>query len=172
MKVILYMAISANGIIAGEDGNEDFLSNINWEEFVSLLKDVGCYIWGRKTYEAARSWDKKYMQDLAGYKGFILTSDINYQCDENFTVASSPQELIKKATLSNFEKIILSGGSTNNSSFAKENLIDEVIFNVNQVIVGKGIPIFNPQDFELKLEFLELKKINEGIIQLRYKVIK
>jgi dihydrofolate reductase len=52
MKVILTMAVSANGIIATKDGSEDFLSHDNWIQFVKLANKIGCFIWGRKTYEA------------------------------------------------------------------------------------------------------------------------
>ena len=33
MKIILYMAQTMNGIIARENYNEDFLSDINWKVF-------------------------------------------------------------------------------------------------------------------------------------------
>src|SRR3989344_1568659 len=52
MNIILTMAVSANGIIASKSGSEDFLSHTNWIQFVSLAKRIGCFIWGRKTYEA------------------------------------------------------------------------------------------------------------------------
>ena len=36
MKVILYMAMSLNGYIARENGDEDFLSHENWNTFCEL----------------------------------------------------------------------------------------------------------------------------------------
>jgi hypothetical protein len=39
MKTTLFMAISADGFIAREDGDEGFLSDTNWSIFVSLAKD-------------------------------------------------------------------------------------------------------------------------------------
>lgn len=53
----------------------------------------------------------------------------------------------------NFREVILAGGATINSVFAKKGLIDEVIFYVNPLILGNGIPIFRPDDFNLKLVF-------------------
>ena len=51
MKVILYIAQTINGVIARENYDEDFLSDINWKVFVKLTEKIGCFIVGRKTYE-------------------------------------------------------------------------------------------------------------------------
>ena len=70
-----------------------------------------------------------------------------------------------------FKSVLLTSGATLNSSFAKLGLIDEVILNVEPVIEGKGIPLFKPEDFELKLELVEMKKSKGKTIQLHYKVV-
>ena len=42
------------------------------------------------------------------------------------------------------KSVVVTGGSKMNSSFAKSGLIDEVILNVEPVIIGEGIPLFDP----------------------------
>ena len=54
MKTTLFMAMSLNGIIAKEDGNEDFLSHKNWETFSELVNTFGNFVVGRKTHEAVK----------------------------------------------------------------------------------------------------------------------
>jgi len=44
MKVVLYTAISINGIIARENNEEDFISHENWKEFIRLSKEIGCIV--------------------------------------------------------------------------------------------------------------------------------
>ncbi len=66
--------------------------------------------------------------------------------------------------------MVLTGGSTNNTAFAKQKLINELLLDVQSIIVGKGISLFAPGDFDLNLELLQVKKINPEIIQLHYKV--
>src|SRR3989344_5585251 len=73
MKVILTMAISANGIIATKTGSEDFLSHDNWMQFVRLARKVGCFMWGRKTYEAVIKWEGDYLSDLKSVKKVIIS---------------------------------------------------------------------------------------------------
>lgn len=171
MKVILSMAISANGIIATKDGGEDFLSHDNWIQLVKLVNKCGCLIWGRKTYEAVIKWDGSYLSDLRDAKKVVVShSDIELK--EGFILANSPEEALQKLEKEGFKEVILSGGSTNNSEFAKRGLIDEVIFDVNPVIIGEGISVFTPVHFEKQLQLLSMKKIESDIMELRYKVLK
>lgn len=171
MKIILTMAVSVNGIIASKSGNEDFLSHANWIQFVNLAKRVGCFIWGRKTYEAVIKWEGDYLNDLEGVKKIII-SQSNLDMKEGFELADSPENALKILEKNGFNEAIITGGSTVNSSFAKKGFIDEVIFDVNPFILGEGIPVFKPIDFELSLELIHTEKLDDGIIELHYKVKK
>lgn len=171
MKVILTMAISANGIIATKAGSEDFLSHDNWLQFVKLAKRVGCFIWGRKTYEAVLKWEGDYLKELEGVKKIIVSrSDI--ELIDGFELAKSPEDALKKFEGYDFKEVIITGGSTINSAFAKAGLIDEVIFDVNPSILGDGIPVFAPDDFELSLELVGVEKVGNNLVELHYKVKK
>lgn len=166
------MAISLNGIIARENNEEDFLSHDNWITFVELARQTGCMIWGRKTHEVVRTWEKKYWNEIRGVRKVIVTSKPNFSIEEECVLASSPREALSKLEQEGFESVILTGGSTLNSSFAKDGLIDEVIVNIEPVVIGQGIPLFFPQEFELKLNLLNLRKVNSNLIQLHYRISK
>jgi riboflavin biosynthesis pyrimidine reductase len=71
-----------------------------------------------------------------------------------------------------FQTAIITGGSMLNSEFGKRGLIDEVILDVNPSIVGDGLPIFQPADFALSLELVAVEKIEDDIVELRYRVKK
>lgn len=171
MKVILTMAISANGIIATKEGSEDFLSHDNWLQFVKLAKRIGCFIWGRKTYESVIKWEGDYLKDLRGVKKIVISRS-QLKLEEGFELANSPEKALKKLKDKGFAEVIVTGGATINSEFAKRGLIDEIIFDVNPSILGEGIPIFAPEDFEMKLKLLEVNKVGNNIVELRYKVKK
>lgn len=172
MKVILYMTTSLNGIIATPDNKEDFLSDENWVEFVKIVQKSGCLIWGYKTYELVKAWNESYIEPLNKIVKIVVSSKLNSHVDEGFLLATSPQEAIQIAREKGFDEVILSGGSKNNSAFAKLNLIDEIIINIEGVIIGKGIPMFNPDDFKLKLNLQESINITDNVIQLHFEVIK
>ncbi|KKR56139.1 MAG: Dihydrofolate reductase-like protein [Candidatus Woesebacteria bacterium GW2011_GWF1_40_24] len=171
MKVILTMAISANGIIATKTGSEDFLSHDNWLQFVKLAKRVGCFIWGRKTYEAVMKWEGDYLKDLEGVRKIIISrSDI--KLINGFELAKSPQEALEKFEKYGLKEAIITGGSTINSAFANAGLIDEVIFDINPSILGEGIPVFSPEDFYLSLELMSVEKVGNSLVELHYRVKK
>ncbi len=167
------MAMSVNGYIARENGDEDFLSSDNWREFAKVSNKAGCLIWGRRTYEKVITWDKKYLEVLANVKKIVVTRQNNLLLDKRFyRFASTPLEAINLLEKEGYKEVILTGGSTNNTSFAKEGLIDEILLNVETTIVGKGIHLFNPEEFQFDLNLLDEKKISKNIIQFHYNVIK
>jgi len=172
MKTILFMAMSVNGYIARSDGEEDFLSHRNWETFCDTAKDFGCFVIGRKTYEAVQAWGEEYSFDrLKEISKVIVTRDENYQASGEYIIASSPKDAVNKLKKKGIEKILVTGGAKINSAFMKEGLISEIIINVEPFVLGKGIKLFADEDFENKLKYIGSKEIGEGIIQLKYEVI-
>ncbi|KKT73463.1 MAG: hypothetical protein UW69_C0064G0008 [Microgenomates group bacterium GW2011_GWA2_44_7] len=51
MKTILYLATTINGMIAKPDGDSDFVSKEQTEDFLLRCRQAGVVIMGRKTYE-------------------------------------------------------------------------------------------------------------------------
>jgi dihydrofolate reductase len=166
------MAMSLNGMIASKNGNEDFLSDANWKSFGELAKKHGCFIIGRKTYEAAQKWLDYNFNDIEARLKIVVSNDKNLKLDVPFSGANSPKDAIEKAIAMNFESAILTGGSTINSAFITENLIDEVMINIEPAIVGSGIPLFAESEFEKRLSLIESVRIANDILQVRYKVNK
>lgn len=172
MKVVLFMGMSVNGIIASENGNEDFMSWAVWDDACHLAKKFGCLIWGRKTYDNALKIFGKRMSDLSGVKLIIVSTSKTPTSPGNYTLANSPSEAIKTLAEQGYKTVMLGGGSTLNSVFAKEGLIDEIVLDVSPAIVGNGIPLFAKEDFQINLKLLSTKRITGDLLQLRYRVIK
>ncbi|MEK6860776.1 MAG: dihydrofolate reductase, partial [Nanoarchaeota archaeon] len=129
MKVVLYMAMSLNGNIATENGEEDFLSHEHWKTFEKFTKEIKCIIIGRKTYEAVKKW-KDYNFDTLNNVHKIVVSNKNLKLGKEYSLAKSPKEAIEVMSKKGFSEVILIGGSLLNSSFIQENLIDEIIINI------------------------------------------
>jgi len=89
------MTITLNGIIATSDYNEDFSSHDNWNEFVKAVKDKGCLIWGRKTYEMVGGWSKSYLETLEKFPKVIVSSNKNLELRPGFILANSPENALK-----------------------------------------------------------------------------
>lgn len=170
MKVTLYMAMSLNGIIATQNGSEYFLSDQNWKTFVSLAKQTGNFIVGRKTYEAVKKWDYGFNFDSVDNVEKIIISQQNITLDEGYILADSPQKALEKLDANGFKQALVTGGATVNSAFMKDGLIDEIILNIEPVVIGQGINLFSQENFESRLRLIEQKQLKDGIIQVHYKV--
>jgi dihydrofolate reductase len=169
MKVILTMAVSANGIIADPQGEEDFLSHQNWKRFVKLANEVGNFIWGRKTYQEVISWGGTYLDDLKKVEKIILSKS-QPTLRPGFKLAHSPEQALKKLEDNGFKQAIVTGGAIINSAFAEKQLINEVRLDINPVVVGSGIPLFSPEQFRMNLKLIKMEKINGDIIEVTYQV--
>jgi dihydrofolate reductase len=168
MNVILYMAMSLNGYIAEENGSEDFLSDANWKKFCDLAEKHGNFVVGRKTYEAVKNWNEGFgFDDLKGIKKVIISQDENYALDEGYVLAASPKDALEK--LRGFDSVLVTGGSTINTAFMKEGLLDEVMVNIEPALIGKGIPLFAKADFLKELEFVSSEE-SDGIVSLHYRI--
>lgn len=163
------MTQTINGVIARKNYKEDFLSDENWKVFLKLIKENNCFVIGRKTYQEVKKWKDFNFDNIKATK--IVVSHNNIKLNPHYILANSPKDAIAKAKKLNFKKIILTGGSTLNSSFMKDKLIDEIIINIEPYVLCKGINIFKEDNFENKLKLIKIKKLKEGIVQLYYKVL-
>lgn len=170
MKVTLYMAVTANGLIAKPDDNTDFTSKEDWKSFKEICERTKAVIVGRRTYETMLE-DPALFWPRCSY--YVLTSRALESSIKNVTFLNkSPQEVLKIIESEGFTEACVAGGSKLNSSFMKEGLIDEIFLDIEPTIFGQGLPLFAPANFEFKLDLLEVKNLSAQTIQLRYKIKK
>lgn len=61
MKTILYMSITANGMIAKDDDSTSWVSPTEWKSFSSMIQKTGNMIIGRRTYEVMLNKNSKLL---------------------------------------------------------------------------------------------------------------
>ena len=169
MNVILYMAITANGYIARENGDTPW-SEAEFEAYYSFVKKRGNVIVGRKTYELMKEAGEF---EKCGNPFVVVVSNKNKnKNDTNTRFVSSPQEAIKVLKTKGFKEVVMGGGGTLNAGFLKDGLIDEMILDVESMVFGKGVKLFKDTDVEAKLELLETRMLSKNTARLRYKVVR
>lgn len=170
IETILYMDITANGLIAKPDGNSDWVSQADWESFDRLAKAVGVVIMGRKTYEVLMP--DNFPLDIK--LNVVLThQDLSNKWAEQVLFTSqSPKQLLELLQSRNFQKVLVVGGAETVTQFLKEKLADEIYLDVEPLLFGKGLPLIAPHEAEYQLELLEVNKLTEQTIQLHYKIQK
>jgi len=167
MKVILYMAITANGMIAKENDDTPW-SQEEWESYARKVKECGNLIIGRKTFEVTDKNDFKKI----GNPFVVVVSSKKLSISKGAVFENSPEQALTLVKEKGFSQALICGGGGNNTSFMKAGLVNEIYLDVEPFIFGKGIPLFRPEEFEYKLELLEVNKLSSQTIQLHYKVLK
>jgi len=173
MKVILYMAITVNGMIAKEDDDTSFVSETELESFDAAIKHAGNIIVGRRTYEVMKENNEFNEVDaLRGTRVVVVTNgDMLSLLSENHSISTEPKQALYVLENEGFREALVAGGGMLNGSFMQENLLDEIYVDVEPIILGKGIKLFGDKEFEAKLELLGVRKLNSNIIQLHYKIL-
>ena len=171
-KITIEMACSINGLIATEDGNEDFLSDRGWEIMLEFLKEYDVLIWGRKTWDNVLSWGEEYIRDLREINIIILSNTRDKKSEfSNVTYCNSINDCLKICRELKYEKLFISGGAAINNAFMEKGIVDNIILNYNPFVLNKGIPLFVGNYFENKLKLEKVIKEKYGIIQVHYSVI-
>jgi dihydrofolate reductase len=173
LEITIEMACSINGLIAAEDGNEDFLLHRNYEIMLEFLKEYDVLIWGRVTFENVISWGENYLDDLKDTNVIILSKNSIKEVDlPNIHYCNSLEAVLELCKDKGYKKLFISGGATTNNLFMEHKLVDKIILNYNPYILNKGIPLFKGPYFENKLELEKVVEEKEGIIQIHYRVCK
>lgn len=168
MKVILYMAISLNGMIAKSNDDTSWISKDEWNHYSLAVRTAGNLIVGHRTYDILTK-----QPEFSEFKDvkIVVVAQKSFQClAPNHLIARSPTEALK--LLRDFNRVIVAGGGALNASFIKEELVDEIFVDIEPIILGQGIQLFRNKEFEKKLKLLGQKKISENEIQLHYKILK
>lgn len=170
MKVLVYMTVTPNGMVAKGTHSQGFGSEFDWKLFVKKVEEVGNVIVGRHTFETAAKGGSFPIKAL----NIVMTSKkIKNKWGEDVIFTNKkPKEVLNFLKKVGFKTALVGGGETLVSQFMKEKLIDELLLDVSPEIFTKGIHLFESGNFEKKLKLLNVKRISTQEVQLHYKVIK
>ncbi len=172
MKITVEMACSINGLIATKDGNEDFLSNRNYQIMLEFLKEYDCLVWGNTTFKNVISWGDNYINDLKDVMVIIFSKEEQKSNYENVIYCNSMENFLEICKEKNIKNVFVSGGAHINNLFLENNMVDEIIINYNPYVLTNGINLFKGNDVEKSLVLNKVIREKEDIIQIWYKVKK
>jgi len=104
----------------------------------------------------------------------VLTKNEQAKPD-NATVVftkSKAAEILKMLEKKGHTEAVIIGGEMTISYFLKEGLVDDIYFVVEPVLFGSGLLFFKGEEPDIKLNLLEVTKLNTDTIQLHYKIKK
>jgi dihydrofolate reductase len=171
MQVILDMVLSPNGFIAREDGNEDWLPEEGWDEFVTEAKRHDNIVMGRETYEqVTRRYEEYNFDSVDVAHKIIVTAQPEFTAPEGYVVVHSPEEAIEYLEKKDVKTLFLIGGGVLNAAFAKRSLVTNLQLTIAPHIIGKGRPVLAFDDFELALTLIDVQRLSLDRVRLSYTV--
>ena len=176
MANLVFIACSLDGYIAQEDGGLDWLNelpnpSVGDAGFSAFIDSIDAIVMGRKTFEKVLSFDVPWPYSK---KVFVLSKTLNQVRsdlkDRVEIVQGEIPQLVKSLNQRGFERLYVDGGKAV-QSFLNEQLIDEMTVSLVPVILGNGIPLFD-QVPKIKLQLLSSMAFDNGLVQIRYRVLR
>jgi dihydrofolate reductase len=186
-KIILLEHVSLDGFAA--DSNRD----ISWikvdDEIFDIVDrmtdDADTALYGRITYEMMENYwpatgekpdatrhDIEHSRWTNSVLKIVFSRTMNETSWKNTKIISKniieEMDKLKKRPGKN---ILLFGSPSIARFFMQHNLIDEYYININPILLGSGIPLFNNKIERIKLKILEAKTYKSGVVGLHYERI-
>lgn len=169
-KLVLYIAMSLDGFIAGPNGELDFLSTVEKEGedygYAAFCAQVDIVLIGKRSYEKVLSMGFDYPhKDKPVY---IYTHE-NRPPEGNVIYYSGKlDELIHTLKSETGKHIYCDGGAELVNQLLETQLIDELIISIIPHLLGKGIRLFQGKSSELTLHLHSSQSFPSGLVQLHY----
>ena len=166
-KIVLFVATSIDGFIAGKDGDTDWLYTDGDFGYKKFYNSIDTTIMGYNTYYFIRHFEEFPYPDK---RNFVFSRK-ERMADENPVefVFGDVVDFTRKLKEEEGRNIWLIGGSQINSLLLNAGLIDQVILSIHPIALGNGIKLFTDESlakFHFKLTNHEV--FERGLVQLTY----
>lgn len=169
-KIILFIAVSQDGFIADVNGSVDWLPHPKNDHdlevvgYKKLMERVDTILMGSRSFKQILGFGNWGWTDKHSYIFSSQALETPMSCIE--ITNNNPVEFMKKIRARESDKDIwLLGGAELAKSFAREDLIDEIILTIIPQTLGDGISLgLSFADFNIKSD----QPLMEGMIQRVY----
>lgn len=183
-KLVLFMHVSLDGFTARPGGGIDWV--IVAEEMFDYAyqqteaSDLALY--GRVTYELMQAYWPTAAEKPNATKHDIEHSTWYNKVDKVVLSKSMRGQIIPKTTIisdnalvrveelkqQEGKDIVMFGSPGTAHQFIRHDIIDDYWLFVNPILLGKGIPLFDGTQPELKLSLVKGEILNSGLVCLHY----
>jgi len=177
-KIIVYIAMSADGYTARPDGDVEWLNrrprtvDYGMREFYPTIDTI---LWGRKTYD----WVLNYYKKKGKKAGMFDTKLANYVFSRKRRKRAVPgvefvsepvKAFAQRLRAAPGKQIWMMGGGDLIASFLDAGEIDEFDIHAIPVFIGEGIRLVAPRHRDVPLRLRSSRKYPDGVVRLRYEV--
>jgi dihydrofolate reductase len=172
-KIIVNIAVSADGYIARPDGNLDWLTKRSAPKgfygLPTFMRSVDAKIIGRRTFDVSvgmgtpfNAKDRHYVFSRQPAPS-LLPAGVEF-------VSHPIGEFAKRLREQPGKNIWMMGGGEIIASFLDEGAIDEFIISIVPIFIGEGIPLIAPRHREMPLKLRSVKSFPDGVVQVHYDI--
>ena len=174
-KIVVYIAISADGYIARPDGDVAWLNRPRPKGNYGMgafLKGIDTILWGRKTYAKGIELGMKTGAFGPKIKNYVFSRHPQGSLEQGFEFVDEPiKAFVQRLRAQPGKDIWMMGGGEIIASFLDEGEIDEFSIHVIPILIGEGIPLVKPRHRSIPLKLLSTKKFPDGVVHLNYRVL-
>jgi len=172
-KLVLYLAMSLDGYIAGPGDDLSWLSAVMVEGedygYAEFIANVDTIIVGRKTYDKVLSMVDEFPH--ANKECFIITRTERPAKGNLQLYTGDVVKLVNDLKEKKGKNIFCDGGAQVINLLIKNQLIDEYIVSIIPIILGDGIRLFDAGLPQTNLDLVESTKYKTGLVKLHYKSV-
>jgi len=177
-KVIFGGAISLDGYFAREDGSVDWLQ---WSDDVQKIMAemwprFDCMVMGRKTWQHAQEQfseeDLEKARSLkSGMKEYVFSRTLPAGEMKGYEIVNADAgKFVGELKRQKGKDIMVMGGGELGCALIDAGVVDEIGFNIQPVLLGSGIPVWNLMSRQVDLDLIECRALKKGCVYVTYKV--
>jgi dihydrofolate reductase len=182
-SVVVMMSVSVDGYIEGPHREIDWhlVDDELHGHFNQVLRRMGAFLDGRRTYELMAGFWPTADQDPSSSRPMvefaqiwrhmpkIVFSRTLQHADWNATIMRTvdPEQILELKQQPGGDLAL--GGADLAAAFRRHDLIDEYRLYVHPVVLGRGKPLFQPEDITTNLRLIESRGFGNGVVLLHYR---
>jgi len=167
-KIILGLAISLDGFIEGPNGEFDWCFTDQDYGMSEFFTHIDSLFIGRKTYELMQAMGENASPGFPKMKEFIFSNSLKEVKPGAILVNSDAAEAARKIRQEPGKDIWLFGGASLTAYFLEHGLIDHLWLSVHPILLGTGKRLFPESEHRTRLQLIEAKTYNTGLVSLKY----
>jgi len=169
MRPVCYsVAASLDGLIAGPNGEFDWIPMDPEVDFKALYARFDTLLLGRKTWQVAQ---KQGGASIAGMQSYVFSTTLRPADCLKATLSRDPAATVRELKQQPGKAIWLFGGGNLFRSLLGLGLVDEVQVAIVPVLVGDGLPLVEHPAKMAKLELKQHRVYQKtGTVLLSYEV--
>jgi len=181
-KLISLMHISFDGFAAGPNGEMDWITMDHeiFDYVSTYIAKIGTGVYGPKTFQMMESYwpgvlasaeseslEIKHATWYQHVKKVVCSQHVKQLDNKDAVLVANLEDGIKQLKQQSEKDLMVFGSPRLTQSLARLDLFDEYIVNVNPVLIGGGVRMFEDLP-RTKLNLVSAKTFNSGVVGFHY----